>query len=126
MSPDTGTHIIIADTDKPDGLGSILWQTVCRNTVRQVVTCDKLEGNRQVFVDQLIHPKLYLLLLLTRRLMVKIKTHLAFLPLNMRIIRPFTTKQPDHRLIQQMLRGVRRRELFLVVVIKNGGHIIML
>ena len=55
--------------------------------------------------------------------MVKIKTHLALFPFNMRIMRPLATEQPDHGLIQEMLCRMRWRELFLIVVVENGGHI---
>ena len=86
MTAYTGTNIIIADTDQSDGVGGILRQTVGRDFWRKIVPRNELEGHRQVLVDHLIHPEFYLLLLLTRRLVVKIKTHLALLPLYMRII----------------------------------------
>ena len=126
MTANTGADIIIANTDKSDRVGGILWQTISRDLLREIVTGDKLKGYRQILVDQFIHPTLYLLLILTRRLTVKIKTHLALLPLNMRIVRPLASKHPDHRLVQQMLRCMGWRKLLLIVVIKNGIHILTL
>ena len=126
MTANTGTDIIVANTDQSDSVGGILRQTIGRNLLREIVTGDKLKGYGQILVDQLIHPTLDLLLLLAGRLMVKIKTHLALLTLNMRIIRPFATKQPDHGLVQQMLRRMCWRKLFLIVVVQNGIHILML
>ena len=126
MTANTGADIIITNADQTDGVGDIFRQTVGKDFWRKIIPRDELEGHRQVLVNHLIHPKFNLLLFLTRRLVVKIKTHLALLPLYMRIIRPLAAKQPDHCLVQQMLRSMRRRELFLVVLVKNGIHILML
>ena len=126
MSAYTGTHIKITDTNQSDSVGGIFWKAVCRNLLRKIITRDKLKGDRQILINQLIHHTFDILLFLTRRLVVKIKTHLTLLPLNMSIIRPFATKQTNHSLVQKMLRSMCRRELFLIMIIQNGIHMLML
>ena len=99
VTTDAGTDIVVADTNKTDGVGGILRKTVGTNAFRQLVTTDELEGDGQVFVYQALHLALYLLFFLPRRLVVEIETHLALLALYMSIIRTFAAEDANHRLI---------------------------
>lgn len=119
MLADAGTDIIVADTDQTDGIGSIIGQTVETDIVRQLITGDELECDGQVFLDELIHTTLYLLFLLTRRLVVEIEAHLALLALDMGIIRTLTAKDADHGLIQKMLRRMTWRKFIFIVVVQD-------
>ena len=75
------------------------------------------EGDRQIVVDQLVHATLYFLLFLTGGLMIDMKAHFALLTLDMSIERALAAEESDHRLVQQMLRRMRRWKLFLVVFV---------
>ena len=96
----TRTNIVVTNTNQTDGLRGILRQTVDINALWQLVAGDILESYRQVFLYQLVHPSLNLLLLLTARLAIQMKTHLTLLPLNMGIIGTLTTKETDHSLVE--------------------------
>ena len=122
MLADAGADVVVADAHEADGLGGIVGQTVCTDSLGQFIAGDELEGDGQVFVDEFVHPALYLLLLLARWLVVEIETHLALLPLDVGIITPLAAEQADHRLVQQVLSGVSGRELFLVMVIQDVVH----
>ena len=117
MLADAGTDVVIADAHQPNGFGGILGQTAGIDLLREFIASDELEGDRQVGVDQLIHATLYLLLFLTRGLMIDMEAHLALLTLDMGVERALAAKEADHRLVQQMLRRMGWRELFLVVLV---------
>ena len=119
MLADAGTDIIVANTDKTNGVGGIIWQTVKADIVRQLIAGDKLESDGQVFLDELVHTALNLLFLLTRRLVVELETHLALLTLDMGIIGTLTAKDAYHRLIQKMLCRMTWRVFFFIVVVQD-------
>ena len=119
MLADAGTDIVVTDTNKTNGVGGIIWQTVKADIVRQLIAGDKLESDGQVFLDELVHTAFNLLFLLTRRLVVEIETHLALLTLDMGIIGTLTAKDAYHRLIQKMLRRVTWRVFFFIVIVQN-------
>ena len=99
MLTDARTHVVVTYTDKTDSVGGIVGKTIEGNLLRKVIAGNKLEGNREILVDKLIHSALNLLLLLTRGLVVEIETHLTLLTLHMGIITPPTAEDTDHRLV---------------------------
>ena len=115
---DAGTHVVVADAHQSDGLAGIVGQPVQRNVLGQIVARHELERHRQVLLYQFLHPALYLPLLLSRGLVVQVEAHLALLPLHVGIIAATAAKQPDHRLVQQVLRGMRWRKFLLVVLVQ--------
>ena len=119
MLADAGTDIVVANTDETDGVGGIIGKTIEADIVRQFITGNKLESDRQVFFDEFVHTALNLLFLLTRRLMIEIKAHLALLTLDMGIIGTLTAKDAYHCLIQKMLRRMTWRVFFFIVVVQD-------
>ena len=85
MLADTRTDIIITDTNKSDGIRHIFWQTTGIDALRQLIARNKLESDRQILLNEFVHPHLNHLLFLTAGLMIQMKTHLTFLPLYMGI-----------------------------------------
>ena len=125
MLADTRTDIIITDTNQSDGIGYIFWQTTGIDALWQIIERNKLECDRQILLNEFVHPHFDHLLFLTARLMIQMKTHLTFLPLYMGIKRSLTAKDTYHRLVQKMLRRMCRWKLFLIVLIKEVvGHIV--
>ena len=116
---DAGTDVVVTNTDKTDGVGGIIRQTIEADIVRQLIAGDKLESDGQVFLDKLVHTAFNLLFLLTRRLVVEIEAHLALLTLDMGIIRTLTAKDAYHRLIQKMLCRMTWRVFFFIVVVQD-------
>ena len=119
MLTDTGAHVVVANPHQTDGVGDIVGQTTGIDTFRQFVTSHELISHWQVVANQFIHPRFNLLLLLTARLVIEMKTHLTLLPLDMSIERALTPEKPDHRLVQKMFRRMGRRKLFLIVVVQD-------
>ena len=119
MFADTGTDIVVADTYQADGLRHISRKTIGIDALWQLIQRHKFECHGQILLDQLVHHALYLLLLLTARLVVEIETHLTLLTLDVGIIGTLTPKQTDHRLIQKMLRCMGWREFILIVLVEN-------
>ena len=118
-----GADVVIANTDKTDGLRGIGWQAVERDIIREIVARDKLEGHRQVIGYQLVHAALYLALVLARGLLIEMETHLALLALYMGIERTTAGEHANHRLIEQMFSGMGWWELFFVVLVEYViGH----
>ena len=115
--PNTRTDIVVTYAHQTDGVGSIVGQTAGIDFLRELITGDELEGDRQMVIDQLVHATLYFLFFLTRGLMIDMKAHLALLTLDMSIERALAAEESDHRLVQQMLRRMCRGELFLVVFV---------
>jgi len=115
--PNTWTDIVVANAHQTDGVRSIIGQTTGIDFLRELITGDELEGDRQIVINQLVHATLYFLFFLTRGLMIDMKAHLALLTLDMSIERALAAEEPDHRLVQQMLRRMCRGKLFLVVFV---------
>jgi len=125
MFADTRTNVVVTDAHKTDGVGGIVGQAGLVDLLRQLVAADKLEGHGQVCFDELIHPTLNLLLFLATGLLIEVETHLALFPLDMGIVGAITTEYALHRLIQQMLCGMRWGKFLLVVLIEYIiGHIL--
>jgi len=120
MTANAGTDIIVADAHQADGLAGIVRQSVKRHALRQIVLRDKLEGHRQVLVNQALHLTLYLTFLLTTRFVVEAERHLALLALNVGIEGTLAAEQPNHGLVQEVLGGVRGGKLLLVVFVENN------
>ena len=118
MLADARTDVVVADAHKAYLLRHILWQTVYPNAFRHVVDVNILVDDGQVFCNEVVHARLYLLLFLTRRLMVEREAHLAFLAFDVRIIGASTPKHPHHGLVQEMLCRMCRRKLVLVMFIQ--------
>ena len=118
MLADTGTDVVVADTHQADGVGGIVGQAGLIDLLRQLVAGDKLERHGQICFDELVHATLYLFFFLATGLLIEMETHLAFLPLDMGIVRALTAEDPLHGLIQQMLCGVSWGKFFLVMVIE--------
>ena len=117
MLADTRANIVVTYPYQSDGLRDILRQTAGINPLWQFIASHELKGHGQILIYQFIHPPLYLLLLLTTRLMVQMEAHLALLPFDMSIIGALTAEDAYHRLVQQMFRRMRRWELFLIMLV---------
>ena len=118
MASDAGADVVVADADQSDGVGGILWQTVGTDLRWQFVARDELEGNGHVVGYQLLHLAFNLLFLLAGRLVFEVKTHLAFLALDMGIIGAFAAEDANHGLIQEVFRRMCRRKLLFVMLVQ--------
>ena len=119
MTPDTGTHVVVADTHQTDGVGGIIGQSGKIDLLGQLAAGTELEGDGQVVGYQPVHATLYLLLVMATGLLVDVEAHLALLTLDMGIIGALTAEEALHRLVQQVLGGVCWGKLLLVVLVKE-------
>ena len=119
MATDTGTDVVIADTHQSDGVGGIVGQTGLVDLLGQLVAADELERHGQIFLDELVHAALDLFFLLATGLLIEAEAHLALLTLDMGIIGALTAEEALHGLIQQVLGGVSRGKLLLVMLVQN-------
>lgn len=86
MTTYTWTDVVIADPHKADGVGSIFRQTTRINLLGQFVTRHKLEGDRQILINQFLHAALDLLFFLARGFVIEVEAHLALFTLDMGIV----------------------------------------
>ena len=119
MAAYAGTHVVVADAYQTDGVSCVGRQTAGVDPVGQMATVNILERDGQVLVDQFIHAPLYLAFILAVRLMIQVEAHLAFLPFDMGITAALTAEEANHRLVEQVLGGMCRWELLLVVLVEQ-------
>ena len=119
VAPYARADVVVTDANQTDGVGGILWQTVGTDLRGKFVTRDKLEGDGQIVVDELLHLAFYLLFLLPTGLVVEVEAHLALLALDMGIVGAFATEDANHRLIQEVFRRVCWRKFLLVMLVQN-------
>ena len=115
---DAGADVIVADAHQADGLGGIGRQAVGIDALGQVVAIGKLIADGHVESDEAVHLRLDLLLLLARGLVVELVGDLALLALHVGVVASLRAKEADHQLVEQVLGGMSRRKLLLVVLVE--------
>ena len=102
------TNVEVADGNQANLVAYIGRKAVGVDALRKGVEGAVVEGDGKVFLDEAEHLALYLFLFLTRRLAVKMETHLALFAFDVCVVGTLAAKHANHHLVEQMLSGVGR------------------